>query len=297
MTLTLPILRAPPPARVALTLALGIAVAVCSLILLAAVGVLVVMAIRRARRGQHLDRILLRLHLARSRTWPTSRLGRLERRVVWGTLAGAILDPSRQLVWLPDTLEVFLAPGDFHALERAALRLQRRVLERLHAVATVGPCRFQAQPIVVFAEDMAGRPGRPTLRVSFAEATEQAGPPVGDRREQTPTSNVSVLRHAYLQPLQPQGPPRRLQVGRPFFIGRLPSCDLVLDQPAISRRHAVIYQRDGVWYIADAGSSNGTYVNLTPTAEPVRLLDGDEIRLGGSVSLRFELRSQRHRLR
>jgi pSer/pThr/pTyr-binding forkhead associated (FHA) protein len=66
---------------------------------------------------------------------------------------------------------------------------------------------------------------------------------------------------AYLQPVRPPGPPRRLQLGRQFLIGRLASCDLVLDQPTISRRHAVIYQCDGSWFIADAGASTGTFVN------------------------------------
>ena len=124
----------------------------------------------------------------------------------------------------------------------------------------------------------------------------EAGPQALDRNKATAT-NVRVLRHPYLRPMQPPGPPRRLHGGRPFLIGRLPSCNLVLDQPAISRRHAVIYQGDRGWYIADAGSSNGAHVNLVPAVEPVRLIDGDEIRLGESVMLRFELRPQHRRSR
>ena len=72
---------------------------------------------------------------------------------------------------------------------------------------------------------------------------------------------------------------------------------LVLDHPTISRRHAIIYQRDKSWFIADAGSSNGTFVNLMPAVEPARLTDGDEIRLGETVTLRFELRPHRQRSR
>ena len=294
MTSALPtLLRLPPLVRLTLVVALWIAVLVCCLIGLAYLTVLVVIAIRRARRGYDLDRVLLRLRLLRRRQWPASRLGRLERRVVWGTLAGGIIDPSRRFVWLPDTVEIFLAPGDLHALGSAGRRLQRQVLERLVAVARHSPCRFRARPIVALTEDSVGRPGRPTLRLGFNEATEQAGPPFDDRDDATPTSNVRVLRHPYVQPVRPPGLPRRLQPGRQFLIGRLPSCDLMLDQPAISRRHAVIYQRDGSWFIADAGSSNGTFVNLTPAVEPARLADGDEIRLGEAVTIRFELRPQR----
>jgi hypothetical protein len=287
------LLRLPPPVRLTLLLALWITVLVCCLICLAYLSVLIVIAIRRARRGYDLDRVLLRLRLLRRRQWPASRLGRLERRIVWGTLAGGIIDKRRRFVWLPDTVEIFLAPGDLHALGSAGRRLQRQVLERLMEVARHSPCRFRARPIVAFTEDPVGRPGRPTLRLGFTEATEQTRPPFDDRDDATRTSNVRVLRHPYLHPVRPLGPPRRLQPGRQFLIGRLGSCDLVLDQPAISRRHAVIYQRDGSWFIADGGSSNGTFVNLTPAVEPARLADGDEIRLGEAVTIRFELRPQR----
>jgi hypothetical protein len=298
MATALPILLgAASPVRMTLVLALWIAVLVYCLIGLAYVAVLAVIAVRRLRRGQDLDRVLLRLRLLRWRRRPARHLGRLERRVVWGTLAGSIIDPSQRFMWLPDTLEVFLAPDDLHALGSATKRLQRQVLERLAAVATRNRCRFRARPIVVFSEDLTCRPGRPTLRLSFNEATEQAASPVEDPRDEAPATNVRVLRHPYLRPMQPPGPPRRLHGGRPFLIGRLPSCHLVLDQPAISRRHAVIYQGDRGWYIADAGSSNGTHVNLMPAVEPVRLIDGDEIRLGESVLLRFELRPQHRRSR
>jgi hypothetical protein len=294
MTSALPtLLRLPPLVRLTLVVALWIAVLVCCLIGLAYLTVLVVIATRRARRGYDLDRVLLRLRLLRRRQWPASRLGRLERHVVWGTLAGGIIDPSRRFVWLPDTVEIFLTPGDLHALGSAGRRLQRQVLERLVEVARHSPCRFRARPIVALTEDPVGRPGRPTLRLGFTEATEQTGPPSDNRDDATRSSNVRVLRHPYLQPVRPPGPPRRLQPGRQFLIGRLPSCDLMLDQPAISRRHAVIYQRDGSWFIADAGSSTGTFVNLIPAVEPARLVDGDEIRLGEAVTIRFELRPQR----
>jgi hypothetical protein len=294
MTSALPtLLRLPSPIRLTLLLALWIAVLVGCLIGLAYLSVLVVITLRRARRGYDLDRVLLRLQLVRRSRWPASRLGRLERRIVWATLAGGIAHPTRRFLWLPDTVEILLAPGDLHALGRAGRRLQRQVLDRLVAVANHSPCRFRARPIVVLAEDPVARPGRPTLRLSFSEATEQTTPPFDDRGDDTRTSNVRVLRHPYLQPVRPPGPPRRLQLGRQFLIGRLASCDLVLDQPAISRRHAAIYQRDGSWFIADAGSSTGTFVNLMPAVEPARLVDGDEIRLGEVVTIRFELRPQR----
>jgi hypothetical protein len=50
----------------------------------------------------------------------------------------------------------------------------------------------------------------------------------------------------------------------------------------VSRRHAQIYQKGGVLYIEDLGSSNGTSVNgeSIKSGVPTKVRDGDEIMLG-----------------
>jgi predicted component of type VI protein secretion system len=61
-------------------------------------------------------------------------------------------------------------------------------------------------------------------------------------------------------------------------------------QSGVSRRHAVIRRRDGVLYVQDLGSTNGTRINgaqLTPDRE-YRLRDGDEVEFGRvRATLRF----------
>ncbi|HEY5730782.1 MAG TPA: FHA domain-containing protein, partial [Anaerolineales bacterium] len=46
-----------------------------------------------------------------------------------------------------------------------------------------------------------------------------------------------------------------------LLIGRLDNCDIVLDSPEVSRRHATIRQMGDAYTIEDLDSSNGTYVN------------------------------------
>jgi hypothetical protein len=63
-------------------------------------------------------------------------------------------------------------------------------------------------------------------------------------------------------------------------IGRLSTSDVVIDHPTVSRTHAWIEQADGVYYIRDTGSINGTLIGEKPVADRYPLHDGDCIRIG-----------------
>jgi hypothetical protein len=64
-------------------------------------------------------------------------------------------------------------------------------------------------------------------------------------------------------------------------IGSDPDNELVIDQPTVSRRHAEVVIRAGIFEICDLGSTNGTFVNNRRIEAPTRIKSGDEIRLGG----------------
>ncbi|HWC35616.1 MAG TPA: DUF3662 and FHA domain-containing protein [Mycobacteriales bacterium] len=65
-------------------------------------------------------------------------------------------------------------------------------------------------------------------------------------------------------------------------IGRSSECDLRLEDPGVSRRHAEIRYSDGRVGVVDLGSTNGITVNGKP-AERVELKDGDRIDIGHST--------------
>lgn len=48
-----------------------------------------------------------------------------------------------------------------------------------------------------------------------------------------------------------------------FYVGRVKPCELVLDAPFVSRKHARIFVEGGGVWIEDLGSSNGVFVNGT----------------------------------
>jgi hypothetical protein len=63
------------------------------------------------------------------------------------------------------------------------------------------------------------------------------------------------------------------------LIGRSPDCDIFLDDVTVSRKHAVLVERDGSFFIEDMGSLNGTFLNRK-RIESAPLEDGDELQIG-----------------
>lgn len=70
-----------------------------------------------------------------------------------------------------------------------------------------------------------------------------------------------------------------LQEGATATIGRSSSNDIHIPEQHVSRQHAVVSYRDGIFMVSDLGSANGTFVNDMKVEEPYPLMVGDEIRL------------------
>jgi hypothetical protein len=64
-----------------------------------------------------------------------------------------------------------------------------------------------------------------------------------------------------------------------LLIGRHHSCDVVLCDPSVSRRHARLVFRDGSWVLQDLASTNGTAVNGVRVGR-CELRPGDHLALG-----------------
>ena len=83
-------------------------------------------------------------------------------------------------------------------------------------------------------------------------------------------------------PATPQAEMFRLN-SRRTLLGRELSCDIALDDNAVSRSHAAIEQEDSGYSVVDLGSRNGTFVDDKLLRDRRRLKGGEHIRLGGTI--------------
>ncbi|MGE0755666.1 MAG: FHA domain-containing protein [Pirellulaceae bacterium] len=70
-----------------------------------------------------------------------------------------------------------------------------------------------------------------------------------------------------------------------LIVGRDPSCDIVLDLPAVSGMHCKLVRRGKGTYVKDLRSTNGTYVNFKRVASHVAIARHDWITLGREARL------------
>ena len=81
---------------------------------------------------------------------------------------------------------------------------------------------------------------------------------------------------------------KRVAVGEDTItIGRLPACELSVNDPNVSRRHAQVRPTGPDVVVVDLGSTNGTKVNGQRIKGEQAIVDGDIISLG-ATHLRFE---------
>ena len=122
---------------------------------------------------------------------------------------------------------------------------------------------------------------RAEMRTSGAPRIAMAGRPRRARRP--PSGESKPTRGALSQLMVTEGSLAGTRValtGKPILIGRANDSTLVLTDDYASTRHARISESNGVWYVEDLGSTNGTYVGQKRVDGPVPLEAGVSIRIG-----------------
>jgi hypothetical protein len=201
--------------------------------------------------------------------------------------------------YVPNEYRVFLSPRDrerFRDYEEAlAAELGGYLLEhaRRERLAMV------SKPVIEFETDDRLGLGEFGIQTRVVQHPEEAGehepapdPEAGrtmiyGRQSSPPEPLAERPRRRETPVLLVDG--KRLAVGPTgITIGRSRQCDVVLNDPNVSRKHAEIRPRGGGWVLSDLGSTNGSSLNGRRIDGPEVLNAGDEIEIGTSV-IRFEL--------
>ena len=126
---------------------------------------------------------------------------------------------------------------------------------------------------------------RRDLRRTAAATT----PAHGASRAGVPGGGAASARLVVLDPGETGLDPGAALPLRPVTrLGRSHESTIVLNDKMVSAEHAVISFRDGAWWLADRGSTNGTLVNDQQVRGEVGLATGDVIGVG---NIRLELAS------
>jgi FHA domain-containing protein len=168
-------------------------------------------------------------------------------------------------VWAPNRYVFTLSESDGQRFEQAEQALVGELKQVVREAAAERGWGLVGPPEVEFEIDPDLGKGRFRCEASFVEGEEELAPQpaVGERG--------SLVRLA-------DGVSTAL--AKPSVtIGRLPECDVVVDDAGVSRQHARIRRTEGGFVLTDLGSTNGTMVNGEPIQEHV-LEHGDRITIG-----------------
>lgn len=114
-------------------------------------------------------------------------------------------------------------------------------------------------------------------RIRAVAADVQAGVPGADGRR----ASGSKFRLKVLEPDALRG--HVYDLADEVTVGRAAGCSVRVEDSYTSNLHARLYRRDGVLWVEDLGSTNGTWVNAERLDGATRIGRGDLLQVGGTV--------------
>ena len=199
--------------------------------------------------------------------------------------------------YVPNEYIVFLAREDRRQFEGYEPALLDELAAHLLEHAAREGLALLTRPKVSFETDRRLRMGEFGIQARLVKPPEAVGEEAsqGDLG-QTMVYSATRVREAAAEPAPERTVARALLSfdGKTFVVdqpravvGRSSRCDLVLEDPNVSRRHFELQQRGAEWHVVDLESTNGIEVNGRRVGS-ARLSPGDEI-VAGTARMRFDL--------
>ncbi|MEW6696049.1 MAG: FhaA domain-containing protein [Bacillota bacterium] len=204
-------------------------------------------------------------------------------------------------VYVPNEYTVLLHAEDYKAIMPMAPLLAEELADYLIQKAAEKKFTLVSRPRIEFAQAEDAEPSDILIHSHFglAEADEGGLKGMGeqpdleednqDTRDYRPLSDTAPLpnlqQHCSATLLVEEGN----DAGKEFpladyriSLGRRDTCDIVLSDSSVSRRHAQFERIGGRFWLTDLNSTNGTYLNGLPV-DRVELTTGDVITVGNTV--------------
>jgi len=187
---------------------------------------------------------------------------------------------SVRRVIVPNIYRAFLNSQDLTAFGPIRGEMEREMATYLAELAQERGFTMLEHPRVELAADA----GVPRHGIQVIAETVSAGPPADASGHtqifQPPSVGPAVQSRSRLLLGTPSGTHVIPLESTQLTIGRGLNNDIILEDTRVSRHHAQLRYRSRRFWVADLGSTNGTYVNGEQVEEQA-LRDGDTISLGG----------------
>ena len=197
-------------------------------------------------------------------------------------------------VYVPNEYIVYLHSSDYINIKPMASMLSEELADYLIQKANEKNFTMVNRPCIRYEELAETEPGDIIVECNFAEVSD---PNENDLQEEGVQETRSYQPFSDTAPIPVLIPKASavliveegVDVGKEFTLdsyrvclGRRDTCDIVLSDSSISRRHAQFEKNSGRFWITDLNSTNGTSVNGLPI-EKTELTSGDVITVGNTV--------------
>jgi DNA-binding SARP family transcriptional activator len=184
--------------------------------------------------------------------------------------------PTRERLWVQLMLALYRSGQQVQALE-AYRRLREYLADELGVEPSSEVRTLQAR-ILAQDDGLLVRPVGTPVRPQAWRGLDVADM-ISTRRRTDVQEERAVLE-------LPDG--RSVELRDTVRVGRTPDCDIVLNDPDVSRRHAEVLRHGADWAVRDLGSTNGTRVDGRRVQGVVALRDGARMTVG-STEIRYRL--------